>query len=178
MLEIRIHGRGGQGAVIASQVLATAFFRNGKFTQSFSSFGGERRGAPVVAFVRVADQKIRLKCEVGSPDHVVALDASLIGEVDVAGGLKPEGIILINTDRAPEEFPFSYWYRVCTVDANSIARRNRLGPKVNTAMVGAYAKASGLIDVDFLTGAVLEVVPGNAEGNQRAVMEAYQEVKG
>jgi len=97
MIEIRIHGRGGQGAVIASEVLAMAAFREGKHVTSFPAFGVERRGAPVAAFTRIDDRPIRLKCEIYAPDHVVVLDPSLLQVVDVTAGLKPGGWILVNS---------------------------------------------------------------------------------
>ena len=104
MHELRIHGRGGQGAVIASKVLAVALFREGRCVQSFPAFGVERRGAPVTAFLRVDDAPVRLRCEVAEPDALIVLDPTLIDAVDVTAGLKPGGSILINSERAPEHY--------------------------------------------------------------------------
>ncbi len=91
MIEIRTHGRGGQGAVIASEILAEAFFREGKYVQAFPAFGVERRGAPVVAFTRVADDEIRERCEIYEPDHLIVLDPVLIDTVNITAGLKKGG---------------------------------------------------------------------------------------
>ncbi|MFQ6090097.1 MAG: 2-oxoacid:acceptor oxidoreductase family protein, partial [Candidatus Bipolaricaulia bacterium] len=107
MKEIRFHGRGGQGAVVASQILASALFKEGKYVQSFPAFGVERRGAPVAAFIRVDEEPILLRCEIYRPDHVVVLDPTLIAAVDVATGLKGGGWVLINSDREPAEFDLS-----------------------------------------------------------------------
>ena len=104
MIEIRIHGRGGQGAVIASEVLASAFFKEGKFVQAFPAFGVERRGAPVAAFTRVDDQPIRIRHFIYEPDHIIILDPTLIESTQVDSGLKENGWIIINTDRPPKDF--------------------------------------------------------------------------
>ena len=126
MRELRIHGRGGQGAVIASKVLAVALFREGRWVQSFPAFGVERRGAPVTAFLRVADAPIRLRCEITAPDDLIVLDPTLVDAIDVTAGLKPGGGILINTDRPPTAYPaLTDRFRVATVDASAIAARAR-----------------------------------------------------
>src|SRR5512134_3874450 len=104
MRELRIHGRGGQGAVIASKLLAAALFREGKSVQSFPAFGVERRGAPVTAFLRVSEGPILLRCEITEPDDLIVLDPTLVDAVDVAAGLKPGGSILINSDRDPHSY--------------------------------------------------------------------------
>ena len=101
--EIRFHGRGGQGAVTAADILAVASFKDGKFCQAFPVFGTERRGAPVAAFVRISDSFIRIRSQIYSPDYVVVQDSSLIDVIDVADGLVPGGIILINTEKKAEE---------------------------------------------------------------------------
>src|SRR4030042_5189811 len=102
MIEIRFHGRGGQGAVVASKVLAVAFFHESLSVQSFPGFGGERRGAPVMAFLRVDNQPILLRVNIYEPDHIVVLDPTLIGAIDVTSGLRPKGWILINSSHPPE----------------------------------------------------------------------------
>jgi len=94
MIEIRIHGRGGQGAVVASRILASAFHREGKYVQAFPQFGMERRGAPVAAFTRIDDKPIWLHCEIYEPDHLIILDPTLVGQIDITTGLKPEGVEL------------------------------------------------------------------------------------
>ena len=128
MRELRIHGRGGQGAVVASKVLAAALFREGKSVQSFPAFGVERRGAPVTAFLRVSEGPILLRCEITEPDDCVILDPTLMKAIDVTQGLKPGGSILINTDRPPEAYAdLATRFRVALVDASAIAARTRPG---------------------------------------------------
>ncbi|MDI7277489.1 MAG: 2-oxoacid:acceptor oxidoreductase family protein [Anaerolineae bacterium] len=181
MIEIRIHGRGGQGAVIASKVLATAVFLEGKFVQSFPSFGVERRGAPVTAFTRIDDHPIRLRCQIYEPDHLIVLDPTLVQAVDVTVGLKPGGKIVINSSRPPSAFSLADHYLVATVDASAIAVRHRLGPVsapiVNTAILGAFARVTGLVGIEALREAVRDVVPVKKEANVAAMEEAYDEVR-
>ncbi len=181
MRELRIHGRGGQGAVIASKILATALFHEGRWVQSFPAFGVERRGAPVTAFLREDDSPILLRCEVTAPDDLIVLDATLIHAVDVTAGLKRDGLILINSPRRPEEYQgLMQRFRVATVDASEIAVRNRLGsrtqPIVNTAILGAFATVSGLVSIDSICEALHEEVPQHAEANEQAAREAAQAV--
>ena len=179
MIEIRFHGRGGQGAVVASEILASAFFKEGKFVQSFPTFGVERRGAPVAAFIRVDDQPILLRCEIYQPDHIVVLDPTLILAVDVTAGLKAGGWIIVNSDRRPEELELPERFKVATVDANRIAVKHRLGsptnPIVNTAILGAFARITRLVGLDPLLEAVREAVPLQKEANVAATREAYEE---
>lgn len=182
MRELRIHGRGGQGAVIASKVLAVALFREGLEVQSFPAFGVERRGAPVTAFLRMAERPIRLRCEVSAPDELIVLDATLIGAVDVAAGLKPGGLIVVNTDRSPEELgELTDRYRVATVDASGIAIAHGIGSKsqpiVNTAILGAYAAASGVVGLEAVCDAIREEVPTRPEENVAAAQEAAAAVR-
>jgi 2-oxoacid:acceptor oxidoreductase gamma subunit (pyruvate/2-ketoisovalerate family) len=182
MRELRIHGRGGQGAVIASKVLAVALFREGRWVQSFPAFGVERRGAPVTAFLRVADAPIRLRCEVAAPDDLIVLDPTLIGAVDVTAGLKAGGSILINSDRVPEEYPdLLARFRVATVDASGIATTHRIGsrtqPIVNTAILGAFARWSGLVSLDSVCDAIREEVPIRADANEAAARAAADAVR-
>jgi 2-oxoacid:acceptor oxidoreductase gamma subunit (pyruvate/2-ketoisovalerate family) len=181
MIEIRIHGRGGQGAVIASEVLAMAAFREGKHVTSFPAFGVERRGAPVAAFTRLDDRPIRLKCEIYAPDHVMVLDPSLLQVVDVTAGLKPGGWILVNSTQPPQELNFPHQYNVATVDANAIAIEHRLGPRqapiVNTAILGACAKVTGIVSLAAVLEAVAEAVPTKKEDNVAAAREAYEKVQ-
>ncbi|MDZ7289066.1 MAG: pyruvate ferredoxin oxidoreductase subunit gamma [candidate division KSB1 bacterium] len=182
MIEIRIHGRGGQGAVIASKVLAAAVFREGKWVQSFPAFGVERRGAPVTAFTRIDDEPILLRCQIYEPDHLMVLDPTLLEAVNVTTGLKAGGLILINTDRRPEDFAHLGSFRIATVDASTIAIKHKLGtveqPIVNTAILGAYAKASGLVSLESVVEAVKEAVPIGAEENAAAAREAYERCGG
>jgi 2-oxoisovalerate/pyruvate ferredoxin oxidoreductase gamma subunit len=182
MRELRIHGRGGQGSVIASKVLAVALFREGREVQSFPAFGVERRGAPVTAFLRVDDRPIRLACEVSAPDDLIVLDPTLIGATDVAAGLKPGGLILINTDRSPGSYhSLNERFRVAAVDASTIAARRGLGsrtqPIVNTAILGAFAAASGLVSLDSVSEAIREEVPIDADANVAAARDAAAAVR-
>jgi len=182
MRELRIHGRGGQGSVIASKLLAVALFREGEWVQSFPAFGVERRGAPVTAFLRLDDDPIRLRCEITEPDDLIVLDSTLIDAIDVTSGLKPGGTILINTEKAPEEYPgLLERFRVATVDASGIAVRHGLGTKtqpiVNTAIVGAFAAEFGLIGLESVKAAIEDEVPVKREANFEAAVEAYHAVR-
>lgn len=181
MIEIRFHGRGGQGAQVASKVLAVAFFHEGFYVQSFPAFGVERRGAPVMAFLRIDHEPIQLRVNIYEPDHLVVLDPTLIGAIDITSGLKPEGWILINSHQPPDAFQGLKGFRIATVDATSIAIRNGLGsrtnPIVNTAILGAFSKITGLIGIDSIALAIREEVPVKKDENAKAAREAYQEVR-
>jgi 2-oxoacid:acceptor oxidoreductase gamma subunit (pyruvate/2-ketoisovalerate family) len=179
LVEIRTHGRGGQGAVIASKVLANALFKEGRFVQAFPAFGVERRGAPVVAFTRFDESPIRLRCEIYEPDHLIVLDQALTETIDITSGLKDGGWIIINTHMKPEEFEYKNRFRLAVVDAAEIAWRHRLGsraqPIVNTAILGALSKATGLVGIDAVVEAVSESVPMKKEENKRAAIDAFNE---
>jgi 2-oxoacid:acceptor oxidoreductase gamma subunit (pyruvate/2-ketoisovalerate family) len=177
MRELRIHGRGGQGAVIASKVLAVALFKEGRWVQSFPAFGVERRGAPVTAFLRTADAPIRLRCEISAPDDLIVLDPTLIGVTDVTAGLKTGGLILINSRKPASSYrDLCDRFLVATVDASSIAVGHGLGsrsqPIVNTAILGAFAVASNLVSLDAICEAIAEEVPVHREENVAAAREA------
>jgi len=177
MRELRIHGRGGQGAVVASKLLAVALFHEGNWVQSFPAFGVERRGAPVTAFLRVDRAPIRLRCEIMEPDGIIVLDPTLVDATDVTAGLKLGGTVLINTARAAETYAdLQARYRVVTVDASSVAAKHGLGsrtqPIVNTAILGAFATASGLVGLESVCRAIREEVPMKAEANEAAAREA------
>ncbi|GAB4293503.1 MAG: pyruvate/ketoisovalerate ferredoxin oxidoreductase subunit gamma [Myxococcota bacterium] len=181
MLEIRFHGRGGQGAVVASKLLATSAFFAGKFSQSFPAFGVERRGAPVTAFIRIADEPIKIRTEIYEPDHIVILDPSLIEQISLTSGLKKGGIVVINSAKPPDEFKDKFKeFRVATVPASEIAVKHKLGtpqsPIVNTAILGGLAKALALVSIDDVVKAILDGVPAKAENNSLAAKEAYEKV--
>lgn len=181
MHELRIHGRGGQGAVIASKLLAEALFREGHWVQSFPAFGVERRGAPVTAFLRFDDVPILLRCEITAPEDLIVLDPTLVEAVDVAAGLRNGGMILVNSPRAPDDYDaLTDRYRVATVDANAIATRHGIGSKtqpiVNTAMAGAFARATGLVSLDAVCAAIRGEVPVKADENVAAAREAADAV--
>ena len=181
MIEVRFHGRGGQGVVIASEVLADASFHEGKRVQSFPAFGVERRGAPVMAFTRVNDKPIRIRCQIYEPDHIVILDPTLLEVMDVTAGLKPRGWILLNSADPPESFGLHDRFRVGTVDANRIAFKFRLGPRnapiVNTAILGAFAKLTGIVGLEAISQAVRDAVPIRPDENVQAVREAFESVR-
>ena len=179
MVEIRFHGRGGQGAVIASKILASALFKEGKYAQAFPAFGGERRGAPVMAFTRFDKKTITRRSMVYEPDHVVILDEPILEVVDVTAGLKENGWILINSPKLPSAFPQLGKFRVATVDANRIAADNGLGsvtsPVVNTVILGAFAKITRLVGLKAVVEGIKEYVPGKTEANVTAAKAAYEE---
>ncbi len=182
MRELRIHGRGGQGAVVASKILAEALFREGMWVQSFPAFGVERRGAPVTAFLRVASTPILLRCEIIEPDDLIVLDPTLIEAVDVTTGLKRGGSVLINSPQSPESYQeLTDRFVVATVDAGPIASRLGIGSKtqpiVNTAMVGAFAAQSGLVGLDAVYAAIEEAIPFHTAANVSAATEAAKIVR-
>jgi len=182
MIEIRFHGRGGQGAQVACKLLADAAFREGKDVQSFPYFGVERRGAPVTAFTKIDSKPIRVKSQIYEPDYVIVLDASLLAAVDVTAGLKPDGIVLVNTVKPPEEVAESVAGKICTVDATGIAIANKLGSKaqpiVNTSILGAFAKASGIVKIESVITAITEGLNRYPDRNAEAARQAYEQTEG
>ena len=182
MQEIRFHGRGGQGSVIGSEVLAHAFFIEDKYVQAFPAFGVERRGAPVTAFCRIDDKPIHLRNQIYEPDHIIVLDAPLVETVNVAGGLRAGGCIVVNSAKSPNKYQdiFGSGFKLYTVDAAAIAAAHRLGsasnPIVNTAILGAFSKATGLIGIDAIEQAIEEYVPVKKENNRRAARDAFEQV--
>jgi 2-oxoacid:acceptor oxidoreductase gamma subunit (pyruvate/2-ketoisovalerate family) len=174
MTEIKFIGRGGQGAVIASQILAKVFFLMGKYPQCFSVFGGERRGAPVASFLRVDDKKIFLKCEIRRPDAMVYMAPDLVDEAEVEGTLKPEGLILINNALTTHDFLPLQRFRLATVDALGIAESVGMGATINTAILGAFARASGIVPMNFLEEAIRDTVPAKIEANIAAAHKAFE----
>ena len=178
LVEIRMHGRGGQGAVTSAELLAQAAIIEGKYAQAFPSFGPERRGAPVLAFVRVSDgTPIKVRAEVAQPDVVVVLDASLLSIVNVTAGLKANGKVVINTKKSAEEVEkeFNINCTVATVDATSIAREILGVPITNTSMLGALVKASGVVKLESLTEPLKNRFGRLAEKNINAMKKAYEE---
>ncbi|MBM3304832.1 MAG: pyruvate ferredoxin oxidoreductase [Candidatus Aminicenantes bacterium] len=178
MVEIRFHGRGGQGTVVASKVLADAIAKEGNWVQAYPEFGVERRGSPVVAFIRIDDKRIYDKSRIYAPDHVVVLDPTLVEAIDITEGLKEGGTIIINTDRKPDEFPFRGRFDVRTVHATEIAVKHKLGnlaaPIVNTAITGAVVKVLGLTKLESLAQAIREAIAIKPEDNVKAAQEAYE----
>ena len=177
MIEIRFHGRGGQGAVTAANILAEAAFREGNDVQAFPYFGVERRGAPVTAFTKIDKKPIRVKSQIYEPDYVVVLAAQLVESINVAEGLKPNGVVIINSSKPPKHFKQFIQGKIATVDATEIAINNRLGtrnaPIVNTAILGALARVSGIINIDSIVTSVRDKSPAKKEENAQAAREAY-----
>jgi len=180
--EVRIHGRGGQGAVTAAELLAVAAFQEGFWVQAFPAFGAERTGAPVAAFVRISRERIKLRSQVYTPDAVLVLDDTLLYAVDVLSGLKPEGVVIVNTSANPEDLPLAGDALLYTVPASEIAEAFLGKPIPNTPILGAYAAITGKVKLESILEAVRRRFPGKAaEQNRRAVEEAYsraRELKG
>lgn len=178
LLEVRWHGRGGLGAVTSAELLARAAAGEGKFTQSFPSFGPERRGAPVVAFLRISDQFIRTRTNIRTPDVAVVIDPRLLKVVDVTEGLKDNGILIINSSRSPAQLKaaFGYKWTVASVDATHIARETIGVPITNTAMIGAFLKLSPVIELGAMMEALEERFGSRASQNFNAMQRAYDEL--
>ncbi len=180
MQEIRFHGRGGQGTVVASILLAKAFFKAGQYVQTFPLFGVERRGAPVEAYLRLDKQKILTRNNVTTPDHVVVQDAKLLQGVDVTRGLQPGGWILLNAAGPPETLDVFLGFRLAFVDATRIALKCDLGtrthPMINTAMIGAFARIMQMPPLDIIAEAIKAEITIKPEKNIQALKEAYERV--
>ena len=181
MIEVKISGRGGQGAVLASQVLAAAFFKTGMWVQSFPSFGAERRGAPVSAFVRADREEITLRCGIQRPDWIVLFDPALLENPMITGGADENTSLLVNCSRFPPTARPFRCRKIFKVDATAIAEGLSLKTTsfsiVNTAMVGAFAGASGLIEMTPLAGIIRDLVPVKKEENAVAAQQAYEAVQ-
>ena len=179
-IEVRFHGRGGQGAVVASRILAVAFSYEGWHVQSFPAFGVERRGAPVLAFLRVGNERFHSRYQIYEPDHIVVLDPSITGIVDVTAGLKEGGHVLMNAESGASMGEAGRFKRAW-VDAYSIALALGLGsataPIVNTAMIGAFTGAWKLIELASLEKAIREEIPAKVEENVEAAGRAFREVE-
>jgi len=179
MLEIRLHGRGGQGAVTSAELIAISAINKGKYAQAFPSFGPERRGAPVVAFCRVDEKKINIRAKVYSPDIVIVLDPGLLELANPTEGIRDGGLLVINSNKTPEEFgdgiPSSI--KIATVDANRIALEELGRPIVNTTLIGAFIKANPVITIDDIRAPMLERFGPKLGGrNMKALERAYREV--
>ena len=179
MIEIRLHGRGGQGAVTSAELLAQAAINQDKYAQAFPSFGPERRGAPVVAFCRISDEPIRLRTNIYNPDLVLVLDPSILRLVKVNAGLKDDGILVTNTKytgaQIREELGFTQ--TLATVNATRIAKEELGLPITNTTMLGALLKAREVVPVEALIAPLEKRFGRIAEKNIRAFRRAYAEVE-
>jgi 2-oxoacid:acceptor oxidoreductase gamma subunit (pyruvate/2-ketoisovalerate family) len=180
MIGIRFHGRGGQGAVVASKILAHAYFQQGLYVQAFPSFGMERKGAAVSAFVRLDSVPIVERGDVTNPSVVIVLDSSLLCKVDVAQGAQPDALILLNCRENENQNSIKGAFRVAGVDADRIALKYGLGSKmapiINTVIIGAFARLAGDVTLANLLAAIETGVPENPKQNMAAAEAAYQAV--
>lgn len=179
MIEFRMHGRGGQGTVVASKILAVAAFKTGKYVQSFPQFGVERRGAPVTAFVRIGEPgELFVRSFIYTPDLVVVLDPTLLTAINVLEGLKKGGWVLVNTPEPPEKLQIPETFSVATVDATAIALKYQLGtrtqPIVNTAILGGLARVLEWLPLEKVEEAIREEVPTKPEENAAAARDAFE----
>lgn len=173
MIEIRFHGRGGQGAVTAAEVLAKAAFEDGKYAQAFPFFGVERRGAPVMAFTRIDDKPIRRRYQVYNPNQVIVLDDGLLNVVDVFSGTTDDSGIIINTTEKSHKTKDN----VSLIDATGIALENLGVPIVNTVMLGSFSKKTGIVSLDSIIKIIKETFPGKVgEKNAKAAEIAYNQI--
>ena len=174
VIEIRIHGRGGQGSVVTAEMLAIAAFQTGRYSQAFPYLGGggERRGAPVQAFCRIDEQPIQLKCQVKKPDYLIVQDISLLEVVDIFQGLKEGGLVLVNSVQSAEKLGIQTdRFKVYNFPATEVALETMKKPVMNTAMIGAFAALTGLFDLNSLRSAVLRKFPGEIGLLNLAAME-------
>ena len=178
MIELRLHGRGGQGTVTAAELLAVAAFDDGKEAQAFPAFGVERRGAPVMAFCRISDAAIRIRSQIYEPDYVIVQDPTLMEDVDVLAGLKPDGTVLINSEHQPAELKLDTKARVVTFPATQIALEELGRPIMNTAILGAFAGSSGMISFEAIERSIRHRFPGElGDRNIKAARRAYELMK-
>ena len=186
MTEIRWHGRGGQGVVTAGKLLAETALETGQYFQAFPDYGPERMGAPIRAYTRLSPEPITIHSQIETPDVVVVLDPTLLGTVPVTAGLKEDGTLIVNTPLSPQEIREKLNFRtgkVFTVDASHIAIEEMGREITNTPMLGALAKATGLVDIDTLVEQVRKdftkkmMRPEIVEANVRAIRRAAEELQ-
>jgi pyruvate ferredoxin oxidoreductase gamma subunit len=176
LLQIIIQGRGGQGAQTAGNLLALAFFAEGRQVQSFASYGGARRGTPVSSFIRVDDRPIRVRCDIEQADAILCFDASLL-EARLLATARPDTLIVVNSSRTAEQFAETLpGYRIIAVDGISISRRRGLGRIVNSALLGALARAIQAPKLDVLTRALADETPKLHDENIAACEDGYRSV--
>lgn len=185
LVEIRWHGRGGQGVVTAGKLLAETAMGTGQYFQAFPDFGPERMGAPIRSFTRLSSKPITIHSQIETPDVVLVLDPTLLGAVPVTEGLKEDGILIVNTSMSPQEVRRITGFqggKVFTVDASHIAIEEMGRDITNTPMLGAFARATGLFDLKALVEQVRswfghKVSPEVVEANIRALQRAAQEIQ-
>lgn len=186
LIEVRWHGRGGQGAVTASKLLATSALAEDMYIQAFPEYGPERMGAPIQAFTRISKTPIKIHCHVANPSIVVVLDPTLLGVVDVTEGLTEDGVLIVNTDETPAQIREKLKLKgrkVYTVDASKIAQETLGRPLPNTPLIGALIKVTELLSLESVLADIEDKFKGKfsskiVEGNLEAIKRAYQEVKG
>ena len=179
MKEVRIHGRGGQGSLVLAQFMAIAALEDGKYGQAFPFLGGggERRGKAIMAFCRLSDKPIRIRCKVSSPDYVIVQDATILDEVDVFEGIKADGKVLINTEKSVSELGIGkYTKQTFSSSAEELARKILGRPIMNTALLGTFAGVTGELSLSAAVNAVMKKFPGNlGEKNVQLVEECYRQ---
>ena len=180
MIEVRFHGRAGQGMVTASEILAHAVNLEGKHSQAFPVFGSEKRGPPVVAFCRIDEKPIIIHEEITNPDYVVVADHSVLKSVDVCMGLKPHGLVLVNTPKTAEELGLAA-KKVFTIDGTQIAIKNFGKPIVNTVMLGAFVRLTKIARIESVLLALEEKFRGKfpeqvVEANKNTILESFEKV--
>jgi pyruvate ferredoxin oxidoreductase gamma subunit len=184
MFEVRIHGRGGQGVVTAAELLSVAAFLEGRHAQAFPSFGSERTGAPVVAYCRIADREIRTREPIVAPDALIVQDPTLLHQVAVFEGLRPDGYLLINSANSVAELGIGEVVeqlrveRLLVVPATAVAQRVLGRPVPNAVLLGGFAAASGVVSIGSVAAAIRERFSGSlAERNVAAAEEAFAFVR-
>ena len=186
-VEIRWHGRGGQGAKTACLLLAEAAFFSGKYVQGFPEYGPERMGAPITAYNRISDEACKVHSNIYTPDHVVVVDETLLNTVDVLSGLKEGGILIINSRKSADEVRAElggFEGPVCVVDAERISTETLGRNFPNTPMLAAVVKASGVLDIDRFVEDMRQSFehkfsdkPEVIEGNMKALRRTLEEVR-
>ena len=183
MIQVRIHGRGGQGVVTAAEMLSVAAFLEGRHAQAFPSFGSERTGAPVVAFCRIDDREIRLREPIQKPDILIVQDATLFKALDVLEGLSPEGFLLVNTARGFSDIHLDAVVaripagHAQAVPATELALTHINRPSPNTALLGAFTALTDVVKLDSVIAAIHRTFPGKVgAANERAAREAHDMV--
>jgi pyruvate ferredoxin oxidoreductase gamma subunit len=184
VFEVRIHGRGGQGVVTAAELLSVAAFDEGRHAQAFPSFGSERTGAPVVSFCRIDERPIRTREPIAEPDALIIVDPTLLHQVDVLGGLKKDGFVLINTSRSFAELRLEELLARCsperlkTVPATELAREHLGRPLPNAALLGGFAALTGVVSIDSVAAAIRERFAGEVgERNAAAAKVAFASLR-
>jgi len=178
MIEIRLHGRGGQGSVTAAELLAVSAFDDGREAQAFPAFGVERRGAPVMAFCRISEGPIRVRTQIYAPDYVIVQDPTLLDSVNVLAGIKDSGTVLINSEHKAEELGLKTSARVVAFPATQIAMEELGRPIMNTVLLGAFAGLSGAISFEAIERSIRHRFRGElGDRNVKAARRAYELMK-